>query len=272
MKNIVPIILDNNESVNIELEKLELVYGIEGVLINSECNNAYIPAINKKVPVIKSNENRFFIPAHIDLDWKYATENNMKINQVIAPYFYGQGEEEVKNDVETQKRHSVIAVIKHNSKDKYLCLDCNNRSCKSFVLGGIENGETAEQAAIREVKEETGYIDIEITYKSPISLINHFYAEYKGVNRYAVLDIVFGRLISEKNIGISESELKKHTVKWIDRDDLKQFISIENNKYALDILLNGDRAYTKTGILINSGELNDMTSNKAREYVGDKLM
>lgn len=272
MKKFVPIILDNNENINMELEKAELVYGIQGVLLNSECNNAYIPVIDKNVPVIKSDENRFFIPAHNDLDWKYANENNLKINQVVAPYFYGKGEETVRNDVETQKRHSVIAVIKHSLDDKYLCLDCKGRECKSFVLGGIENGETPEQAAIREVKEETGYTDIEVTYKSPIKLINHFYAGYKGVNRYATLDIVFGQLKTENNIGISDNEAKKHEVKWIDKDKLIEFISVDNNKYALDILLNGDKPYTKDGIVINSDNLNDMPSEKARKIIGEKLM
>ncbi|MBE5821483.1 MAG: NUDIX domain-containing protein [Clostridiales bacterium] len=240
--------------------------------MNSECTNAYIPVIDKYVPIIKSQENRFFIPAHNEIDWKYANENGIRINQVVAPYFYGKGEESVRDDVETQKRHSVIAVIKHSEEDKYLCLDCKGRTCRSFVLGGIENGETAEEAAIREVKEETGYTDLEITYKSPISLINHFYAGYKGVNRYAKLDIVFGRLRTDKNIGISQNEAKKHIVKWVEKYELNEFISVDNNKYALDILLNGDKPYIKDGIVINSNNLNDMPSEKARKVIGDKLM
>lgn len=272
MKKFVPIILDNNKNINMELDKTELVYGIEGVLLNSECKTAYIPVIDRNVPIIKSEQNRFFIPAHNDLDWEYAYKKGIKINQVVAPYFYGKGEEKVREDVETQKRHSVIAIIKHNLEDKYLCLDCRGRICKSFVLGGIEKGETPEEAAIREVKEETGYTDIEITYKSPIKLINHFYAGYKGVNRYATLDIVFGKLSTDNNIGISDNESKKHVVKWIDKNELIEFISVDNNKYALDILLNGDKAYTQDGIIINSNNLNDMTSEKARKIIDEKLM
>ena len=93
---------------------------------------------------------------------------------------------------------SVIAVIKNEEDNTYLCVDALKRNCKSFVLGGIEEGETPEEAAIREVKEETGYIDIKINRKSIFELHNHFYAAYKGVNRYATLNVIFGILKSKE--------------------------------------------------------------------------
>ena len=258
-----------NNTIKVNIERPELIYGIEGLFYNGELNEkqAIIEMIDKKISVIKSKETRFFIPAHNEEDFEYANKNNIEIKQVVAPYFYGEGEEKVREDKPTQKRHSVIAIIKHNVEDKYLCVDCKNRICKSFVLGGIEKGETAEQAAIREVKEETGYTDVQITDKSPFILINHFYAGYKGVNRYATLDIVFGKINSEKNIGLSEEESNKHVVKWINKEDLNKFISVKNNKFALDILLNGEKAFETDGVMINSNELNDMKSEEARERI-----
>lgn len=272
MSKLVKVVFDNKEETNVELNRAELIYGIEGIFYNTDSKYGYIPSIDKKVPVLKNDKNRFFIPAHIEEDWNYAKSNNIEIKQVVAPYFFGEGEEAVRKDVETQIRHSVIAIIKHNKEEKYLCVDAKGRNCKSFVLGGIEKGEVPEEAAIREVKEETGYADIRINYRSPITLINHFYAGYKGINRYATLDIIFGTLKSEENIGISEQENKKHVVKWIKKEDLKDFISVNNNKYALDILLNGDRAFTGEGIVINSNdEINNLNSIKARKIIEDKL-
>ncbi len=169
----------------------------------------------------------------------------------IFPYFKAENEQSVKEGVPTYRRYSVIAVIKHNKEDKYLCVDSKTHICKSFVLGGIEKGETPEQAAIREVKEETGYTDLEIEYKFPTAIINHFYAGYKGdFNRFSTLYIVFGKLKSEKNIGISENEDKKHTVKWIYKDQLEEFISLEHNKLAMKILLDKNVTYTGKGIKI----------------------
>lgn len=262
----------------VELKRPELLYGIEGLYYNGfpEEKEAYIEVLNKSVPIIQSQniqpkENRFFIPAHNQEDFEYAYKNNMKINQVIAPYYCGIGKEALRADKITQKRHSVIAVIKHNTQNKYLCVDCKGRECKSFVLGGIEEGETPKQAALREVEEETGFTDVEITHHSPFILINHFFAEYKGVNRYSTLDILFGKLNSDKNIGISENESKKHVVKWISKDELSNFISVNNNKFALDILLNGEKAYTGKGIMINSDKFNGMNSEKAKEEIEELL-
>lgn len=257
------------KEVSIELKRPELLYGIEGVYYDEiiEEKEAYIGIIKKVVPIIYSNERRFCVPAHIQEDFEYARKNNLKITEVIAPYFYGVGDEKVREDKITQKRHSVIAIIKHNKEDKYLCVDCKGRICKSFVLGGIEEGESPEEAVLREVREETGYIDVEITYHSPFRLINHFYAGYKGVNRYATLDILFGEINSDKNIGISENESNKHVVKWIPKEELSDFISVNNNKFALDILLNGEKAYTGDGIMINSGKFNGMKSEKAKNEI-----
>ena len=271
MENMIEVVFDDSVKKFFKLDRPELIYGIEGIYTNENFKKAYIKLINKEICIIPSSKNRFFIPAHIKEDFEYAKDNNLKITQVIAPYFFGEGDEKVREDVKTQKRQSVITVIKHDKEDKYLCVDCINRECKSFVLGGIEEGETPEQAALREVKEETGYDDVLVEYVSPIKLINHFYAGYKGVNRYATLNMVFGKLNSESNIGISDEDKAKHVVKWIKKEELKDFLTVNNNIYALDILLNGDTAYTKDGIMINSDRLNDMKSEDARQKIINQI-
>lgn len=138
----------------------------------------------------------------------------------------------------------------------FLCVDALKRRCKSFVLGGIEEGETPQEAAIREVKEETGYIDITIKRKSIFQLHNHFYAAYKGVNRYAILYIVFGTLNSKKREKISEEEFNKQRAIWIKKENLKNFLTVNNNLFVNNFLLDGDCAYEGDGIMINSENYN----------------
>ena len=146
-----------------------------------------------------------------------------------------------------------------------MCVDSPNRICKSFVLGGIEEGETPEEAAIREIREETGYTDVTITRKSIFILHNHFYADYKGVNRYSHLYIVFGKINSDTKEEMSEEEKKKQLPKWIKREDLAAFLNIKNNIFVNDYLMDGDIAYIGDGIMMNSEEMNGKLRSELKE-------
>ena len=256
--------------VSVKLKRPEILGGAVALFYNGEFEDGEFvvnPLTNENMPLIRGEETRLCIPAHIKEDFEYSKAKNLPIKQVVAPYFYGTGDETVRTDIPTQKRHSVIAIIKHSKEDKYLCLDCKGRNCKSFVLGGLEKNENAEQAALREVFEETGYSNVDIDRKSIFKIINHFYAGYKGVNRYALLEIVFGHLKDERCEEISEEESKKHIVKWIDKTKLNNFININNNIYALDMLLNGESAWQGEGVMINSGRLDGLKTSEARKRI-----
>lgn len=81
----------------------------------------------------------------------------------------------------------------------------------NYPGGGIEAGETPEQACIREVKEETGY-DIKIT-----SLL------FSNERKYTfVADIIGGSLFLDKS-NPDNDELVD--VAWISLDDQKRFDS-----------------------------------------------
>lgn len=267
--------LSNDEIVKVSIDRPELIYGATGIVSSDIDDSLYgiNPLTWDKLNIINMNEkqNRFFIPSHNQKDYEYAKENNLKLKQVVAPYFYGEGEESPREDIKTQVRYSVVAVIKNNENDTYLCEDAKGRNCKSFVMGGIEEGETAREAAIREIYEETGYSDVTIDFISNFKVVNHFYAGYKGVNRYAYLNIVFGHLNTDKCDKITKEEAAKHVVKWIEKKDLKDFINIPLNKYALDMLLEGETAYVEDGIMITDDENNGKLSKKVREDVIKKL-
>lgn len=149
---------ENGEKVQASLKREELIYGITAIMLNDKLKKEdYVihPLTQERIPIIYGNENKCIVPAHNKKDYELARKYNLTIKQVVAPYFKGIDKESIREDKKTEERHSVIAIIKHNKENKYLCLDCKNRECKSFVMGGIEEGESAEQAAIREVREET---------------------------------------------------------------------------------------------------------------------
>ena len=279
--------LTNGEKIPAIIEYEELIYGVTGIAVG--LNSTYTKASNgigkvkeifaihpitqEKLPIIvidnKKLENTsiMLIPAHIQEHFELAEKFNLNYKQVVAPYFKGEKKQTLNPNAETKFRISVIAVIKNEKTNEYLCVNSESRECRSFVLGGIEEGETPEQAAIREIKEETGYLDVTINRKSIFKLHNHFYADYKGVNRYAHLYIVFGTLNSEKSEETSKEEQAKQMPIWIKKEDLNDFLSVNNNLFVSKYLLDKDCAYEGDGVMINSGEFDGKLRSEIR---GDK--
>ena len=279
--------LTNGKLIPSIITNEELIYGVTAIAVGIK--NNYIDISNNlgkienifaKHPLTKEilpivildndmleNNSMMLVPAHIQEHFSLANKYKLPYKQVVAPYFKGIGEESLNPNVETKFRTSVIAIIKNEEDNTYLCVDALKRKCKSFVLGGIEEGETPEEAAIREIKEETGYVDITINRKSTFELHNHFYAAYKGVNRYAVLYVIFGTLNSKKKEKISDEELNKQRAIWINKENLKDFLTVNNNLFVNNYILDEDCAYEGDGIMINSGKFN----GKLRSEVKNKL-
>lgn len=279
--------LTNGKLIPSIINNEELIYGVTAIAVGMKndymdiSNNlgrvekifAKHPLTNENIPIIVldnsilEKSSMMLIPAHIQEHFELANKFNLPYKQVVAPYFKGSGEESLNPDVETKFRTSVIAVIKNEEDNTYLCVDALKRNCKSFVLGGIEEGETPEEAAVREVEEETGYVDITINRKSIFELHNHFYATYKGVNRYAILYVIFGILNSKKREKVSDDEYNKQRAVWINKANLKGFLTVNNNVFVNNYLLEGDCAYEGNGVMINSGRFN----GKLRSEVKNKL-
>lgn len=257
------------------LQDEELIYGVTAIMIGTNTayhipcaegkiknEYTYHPITKEKLDIIAINNKMLeemaimLVPAHIQEHFNLAKKYNLNYKQVVAPYFFGQDEEAINPNVKTQFRRSVIAIIKDVKTNKYLCVNAKKRLCKSFVMGGIEGDETPEQAMLREVEEETGYADVKPIYTSMFVLHNHFYAGYKGVNRYAHLYVVFGELLSSKQHERTLEELEKQEPLWLSRDEMKDFLSVNNNIFVYNNLLDGDIAFEQDGMMMNSEDMN----------------
>ena len=270
-------ISDGSEQI-VEIERPELIYGATALMLErnyKENTYAINPVTKEKIRVIRGDKNKFIIPLHNKQDYELSLKYDLPRKLAVMPYFTGEGENSIKKGSNTVRRHSLIAIIENKENGKFLCENMKNGKYRSFVQGGIEEGENIEQAAKREILEETGYKNVRIEYISEIPIINHFFAAYKGpsgTNRFSKLEIVYGVLNNLEKDEISDEEKAKHTVKWVSKEDLKDFININHNLYALNTILSKINVFEGEGIIVSEDENNEKFSNEVRKIIIDNFM
>lgn len=203
------------------------------------------------------------VPAHDDRDYAFAKKFHIPIKQVIAKSFVGTGDSAIRKDFPMTERQVVNVVIKHPTEDQYLCVHNKKFDWVNFVMGGIEDEETPIDAAIREVKEETGYTDITIDKQMEFIYYDNFYAQHKKVNRHITCYTVVGHLNSLDQVAIDEKEQEIADVLWITKDKLMDSLSTEAHKYDAMRALNGEGAMVDDGVHIHSQDLDGLGKQEA---------
>jgi leucyl-tRNA synthetase len=226
------------------------------------------------------------VPAHDERDWNFAKKYNLPIKEVIQPLVTREiGEDAFIKDQSVVERRAVVAVIKHWSEDKYLGVEWKKTGWKGFIIGGIENGEDAITAGLREITEETGYKNIEFVNSLGGVINARFYQKVKNQNRLAHFEPVLFKLKDGEKNEISEEEKVLHSLKWLSPSDIKAFINYSDMHIVWD-RLKGNYCYTGNdeivmgcnngGILLNSGKFNGLYLEEAKkkitEFVGGKIV
>ena len=128
-----------------------------------------------------------------------------------------------------EKRETVSAVVQRKSDGKFLLLKWNEFNWIAPSVGGLDKGESAENAAVREVLEETGYKTKPLRKLGEV-VESHFFAANKNVWRHRIDQPVLLELISEEPVAVSETEKKLHTVVWMNsKEALEKMTHIENS-------------------------------------------
>ncbi len=156
-----------------------------------------------------------------------------KNNIDLGPLFKDTGDDAPHQNEEIIERDAVNAVVRNPETGKYLLMKWKDVNWTAFVTGGIENGQTAEEAARTEVTQETGYLNLRLICKLP-RYQALFWHGVKKVNRLARFQNFLFELENEAKADVSDKENQKHEPIWLTLDELKNTNLQEGPRFLLD--------------------------------------
>jgi leucyl-tRNA synthetase len=233
------------------------------------------PATRKKIPIwiadyVLPNYGPgaiMAVPAHDERDYEFAKKFDLPIAPVVAETFM-ESDSPLREGYEMVDRNAAQVIVEHPDNGSYLLLErkgWKDSTQPSFVTGGIDEGEDAVAAAVRELGEETGYVDIAEAHLTDYIYQPVFYHEVKKVNRRATMHTVVIKLGSLKQNKVAEEEQALNAPMWVDAAYVQQKVFGEGCKKVFAMHLNGVFCYTGEGVLVNSGDYSGLTSAEARE-------
>lgn len=188
--------------------------------------------------------------AHDTRDYAFAKKYSIPLHEVAEALFIKtDGPDAFRINEPVVDRSAVVCVIRDPNTEKYLCLKWKQNDWKGFVIGGIENGESAESAGKREIAEETGYKNVR--YIGPITNTVHskFYQSVKKINRFAHFTPVLFELVNNDHDEIGEKEKELHEVLWLSKKEVDEFLNREDMQFIWDRHIDRAHPIIKNGIL-----------------------
>lgn len=272
------------DRIEVFTTRADTLYGATFIAIHGEKDrftgrNVTNPATNEKIPVWEAEYVMadygtgavMGVPAHDERDFEFAKKYNLPMKQVIEPIFIA----EPNPNLPFVEREAISVVIKHWSEDKYLGLKWKKANWGTFVTGGVEVGQTPEEAALNEIREETGFLNLKLIKILP-RCHSKFYHIPKKQNRFAHFHNFYFELIDGVREEISDEEKANHEIVWLFPSEVDKFLTPEGQRRDFLIIQGKENTYTGEGILINSGKFNGMESQEARkkitEAVGGKMV
>lgn len=210
------------------------------------------------------------VPAHDERDGEFARKYGLSIKQSIATEYTLTGELAVRHWMDTLTR-KVIDVILENEKGEFLLLEEQNPYSCHFIGWGIEEWDTEDETILKEIREESGYCDVEIVQKIPGTFFHTiWYRHTKEKNQEVLGQFIHVRLVSDKRID-SEVEEWRHTMKWCSHDEVSENITWWHHALAWKIFQLAEFDWiTSDGILVSSWEYSGLTSVEARHLLIQK--
>ncbi|MEK7068347.1 MAG: class I tRNA ligase family protein, partial [Patescibacteria group bacterium] len=203
------------------------------------------------------------VPAHDERDFEFAKKFGLSIKEVVEPTYEQTTEPgKIREGEPFDHREAIIAIVKHWAEDTYIALKWKQVAWGTFITGGIEEGQSPEEAARMELEQEVGYTDAKFIKDFGI-VHGKFYHVPKKTNRNAHAHVLYFELQSDARKPVAAEEDAIHEVLWLTTDELKKFLTPDTHQHGLRWLVGEQGVYTAYGTLANSGEFNRVESAEA---------
>ncbi len=222
------------------------------------------------------------VPAHDERDFAFATKFKLPIERVVVQDFGTVLPDPV--DV----TGPVVIGYDPNTKQFMSLLNKNANNMRWLVAGGLEAGETYEQAALRELREEAGYVEVQELIQLGEPTNSYYYNPNKKSNRRSYSFMYLAILDNASQVAQEQEAGENYEVVWgglqdIEADFIKErdtspedgishwIDGVARAREAVKAYEAGEvykpGIYHGEGILINSGAFDGMESSEAREEI-----
>lgn len=246
---------------------------LEGVLAVNPANNKEVRVYIADYVLSSYGTGAIMaVPAHDQRDYEFAQKFNIEILDVVAQKF-GL---ELPN---AKKVYGSVVIAYDKNEKKFLKL-INKKNNESWMpSGGLNDDETYEECAKRELAEEAGISEVKDFIKLGSPMISYYYNINKDSNRESVGYNYLAFVDSKQNINFSHESHEDYEIFWTDFDDLYNSISKTNGgtdhwlealKRAKKVIdTNTPYISSENGFLINSDKFNGMTTEDAKKTITD---
>lgn len=160
----------------------------------------------------------------------------MDIHNNQEPLFVAKGADAPREGLPFVEREAITALVRNPQTEQHLALRWKEVDWETFITGGVEDGQTPEEAARAEIREESGYKNLRLVAELP-KYHSKFYHTPKGVNRFAHFHSFLFELENDEREELSADEQKRHEVLWLTTAELEEFQLPEGHRFLLNSIL-----------------------------------
>lgn len=210
-----------------------------------------------------------FADAHDQRDFEFANKYGIRLKETLQPLaIKTAGPDAIRDGMPFVPRRAVIAIIQHPTEEKYLAVTFRPTNTHGFISGGLEGNENPIEAAIREIREESGFTAVSHVRSLGGPIQSRFYSvKYSRNSATEYVPHLF-KLESLERVEIAPEEAAEHHMEWMTEEQIESFINRMDYRAAWNRLKG--RAYTGKGILYDSAEFSGLTSDEALPKIGEK--